>query len=259
MSRSARRVAVVVVPPICAFATVLLVWQLIALHNPLVLPRLGAIASALVHAKEKYATDSGRTVVEAIAGLAFGLSGAFVVAVAMSQSRIVQRAVMPLVVVLNVTPLIALAPGFAISLGIGDAPRFAVTSLIVFFPFLMNLLAGLNAADREAVAVLETLAASRFEVLWRLRLPSSLPFLFAAARICFPLALVGAIVAELTVSGSAGGLGYLIEEALPLNQLGPLYAAVFCLAVIGSALFLIVVLTERWALGWYRATRGAQH
>jgi NitT/TauT family transport system permease protein len=258
MPRSLRRLVAIGLPPIAAFAIVLVAWQVVALHNPYIIPRLGAITSEITNNKQQFAVDGVRTVRVAIIGLAAGVAAAFLVAIAMSQSRIVHRALMPLVVVLNVTPLIALAPGFAISLGIGITPRFAVTALIVFFPFLMNVLAGLNSADAEAVAVLETVAASRLEVLWRLRLPSSLPFLFAAARICVPLSLVGAVVAELTVSGNSGGLGFLIENALQLNNLAEIYAAVVCLAVIGSVLFSIVVLSERRALGWYRATRGAQ-
>jgi NitT/TauT family transport system permease protein len=85
-------------------------------------------------------------------------------------------------------------------------------------------------------------------VLWRIRLPSSLPYLFAAGRICLPLSLVGAVVAEFVAAGEAKGLGTLVVTAASLGNLGTVYAAVAVLTVLGVALFSAVVVTERAVL-----------
>jgi NitT/TauT family transport system permease protein len=119
----------------------------------------------------------------------------------------------------------------------------------VFFPFLVNVLAGLRDVDPQVLDVVTTLHASRTEVLWRIRLPSSLPYLFAAGRICMPLSLVGAVVAEFVAAGEAKGLGTLVVTAASLGDLGTVYAAVVVLALLGVALFTLVVVAERAVLG----------
>jgi NitT/TauT family transport system permease protein len=132
------------------------------------------------------------------------------------------------------------------------APKYIVTAVIVFFPFLINSLIGLRSSDPRAHDVFTTLHASRWEILLRLRIPSSLPFLLAAARICMPLSLVGAVVAEFTAPGRASGLGSLIETAMSLSDLKTIYASVLVLAILGIALTLLIVILQRRLLGWYQ-------
>ena len=188
-------------------------------------------------------------------GLLASFVAAFVLAVAMVHVRTVERAVMPLAVAINVTPVVSLAPGLSIALGVGLSPRFLVTTLICFFPWLVNSLVGLRSIDPEALDFLRSLYASRFEVLLRLRLPSCLPFLFAAARVCFPLAVVGAVVAEFSTSGPGQGLGSLISIGANTNYWAEVYAAIFCLALLGLVLTLGVTTAERRLLVWHPTQR----
>jgi NitT/TauT family transport system permease protein len=159
-------------------------------------------------------------------------------------------------VILNVTPVVSLAPGFAVAFGFTMTPRYLVTGIIVFFPLLVNSLVGLRAIDPEALQYFQTLDASRLEVLLHLRVPSSLPFLFAAARICFPLSVIGAVVSEFSTAGTANGLGSLIEAGFQYNYLPQIYAAIFCLSLLGLAFTLLVTLIERRALSWRPAGSG---
>jgi NitT/TauT family transport system permease protein len=99
--------------------------------------------------------------------------------------------------------------------------------------------------------VARSLEASRAEVLWRLRLPSSAPFLFAAARVCLPLAVVGAVVAEFLTAGTPHGLGSVIAFANQYDELPVMYAAIVCLAVVGVLLSAAVVLAERELCAWH--------
>ena len=140
----------------------------------------------------------------------------------MTHVPIIERMVMPLAVILNVTPVVAIAPGLTLMLGLGMSPRYVVTALIVFFPLLINSLVGLGNIDPEALDLFHTMHASRKDVLLHLRLPSSLPFLFVAARICFPLATVGAVVAEFSTSGPGTGLGSAITVAVAAMPSRPL-------------------------------------
>lgn len=231
-------------------------WQLAALHNRYSFPTLGAIAAQLWDNPGEYLSNGAITLEEMAVGLAVSVSLAFVLAVVMIQIRVLERAIMPLAVAVNVTPVVSFAPGLVLAFGLGLKPRFIVAAIVVFFPFLVNCLVGLRSVDPETLDYLATLHASPLEVLWRLRLPSSLPFLFAAARICVPLSLVGAVVAEFTASGSAGGLGSAIITANALTDLPAIYAGVACLALIGLVSTGLVVLAERRFLSWHWSSAG---
>jgi NitT/TauT family transport system permease protein len=169
----------------------------------------------------------------------------------MSFVKVVERALLPLAVVLNVTPVIAIAPALVVAFGFGETPKYIITAIVVFFPFLINSLTGMRSVDPQALDVLKTLHASRWEIMRKLSLPSSLPFLFAAARICLPLSLIGAVVAEFVAAGTANGLGTLIVTAASLGDLKTIYASVFILSVMGVALFLLVVLVQKRVLTWH--------
>jgi NitT/TauT family transport system permease protein len=239
-------------PPLVALGLLTLGWQLYAVHNPFVIPTVAQIFTELVHHPDLFWRNLLVTLQEAVVGASCGMLAAFVLAVAMCEVRLAERAFMPLAVMLNVTPVIAIAPGLVVAFGFGMTPKYIVTAVIVFFPFLINSLIGLRSSDPQAHEVLTTLHASRWEVLLRLRLPSSLPFLFAAARICMPLSLVGAVVGEFTAAGRASGLGSLIETAATLSDLKTLYASVLVLAFLGIALTLLIVVLQRRLLGWYQ-------
>ena len=238
-------------PPLIALAVLTGAWQLYAMHNPFVIPTVPKIFDQLASRPGFYVRNAGTTLREALVGAAFGMGIAFLLAVLMSYVRIVERAVLPLAVILNVTPIIAVAPALVVAFGFGSAPKYIITAVLVFFPFLINSLIGLRSTDPLALDVLKTLNASRTEILWRLRLPSSLPFLCAGARICVPLSVIGAVVAEFVAAGQANGLGTLIVTAASLSDLPTIYASVAVLAVMGISLFVLVVLIQRWLLAWH--------
>lgn len=250
------RVLYYVLPPLVAFAILLVVWQLLAAHNAQAIPPLGEIWRALVNEPGRFVSNSLWTIDEMVVGLVTSALVAFWLAVFMTHVRVIERALMPLAVVLNVTPVVSFAPGLLLLFGFSMMPRYIVTGTIVFFPFLVNSFVGLRTVDQDVLDFFRTLNASKHEILWRLRLPSSLPYLFAAARIGVPLSLVGAVVAEFTTSGNSRGLGATIEIAY--QQFGDLpivYASVVCLAAIGVLSSSIVVLAERRLLRWSRPQR----
>lgn len=256
-SGSPRRAAL---PGAVLLGLLALTWQLVAVHNAYLVPRIGAIWDQLVDNPREFIDAAGNTVQESAVGLGASFAVAFSLAVVMSHIRVVERAVMPVAVIINVTPVVSLAPGLAVALGFGMAPRYLVTGIIVFFPMLVNSLIGLRSVDPEALQYFASLDASRLEVLLHLRIPSSLPFLFAAARICFPLSIIGAVVAEFSTAGTSNGLGSLIELASQQGtskSLPEVYAAIFCLALLGLSFTLAVMVVERRLLSWH-PTRAAQ-
>lgn len=238
-------------PPLVAFGVLLLIWQAIATNERFVLPSLGTIWDAWTGNAATFLANGGDTLAEALPGAAISFGAALLLAVAMNQSRLVTRAVLPLAIALNVTPLIAIAPALSLSFGVDTRmPRLVATAIITFFPVLVNALIGLKSADADAFEVFQTLSASRWEILWRLQLPSSLPYLFAAARVVLPLSLVGAAIAEMVTTGPGIGLGYRIEQWSNDGQLDFAWAGIATLTCLGLLLTAAVVVAEDRVLRW---------
>lgn len=238
-------------PPVVAAGIGVAVWQVVADHDRYLAPHPWQVATQLANHPAFYLTNAGHTLSEAVIGLACGFLVAFVLGVVTFGVPVVRRAVLPLAIMLNVTPIVALAPPLVVAFGFGDLPKVVVTSVICFFPVLINTLAGLRSADPQALEVLRTLGASRLDLLCRLQLPSSLPYLFTAARVAFPLSVVGAVVAEFVAPGSSLGLGTIITVASSHDQLAEVYAAIVLLAAMGVALTGMVVTAERRLLSWH--------
>ncbi|MEV6344338.1 ABC transporter permease subunit [Actinoplanes sp. NPDC051851] len=226
-------------------------WQWGAHQLPYLLPPLGDVGTTLVEDAGYYLRNALVTLREALGGLALGGLTAFLLAVLVSEFPLARRAIMPVAVVLNVTPLVAIAPALVVAFGFGPAPKLIVTGLICFFPILINTSVGLRAVPLPVLQVYRTVHASRWETLWHLRVPSALPYLFAALRIVFPLSVVGAVVAELSAAGSAEGLGTAISLASSMNRLAAVWASIAILAALGSLLLLVVTLLERRLLHWH--------
>jgi NitT/TauT family transport system permease protein len=229
-------------------------WQWGAVKLPYLLPPLPSIGDSLSDNFGYYLKNAGITLGEAAAGLAISFVAAFVLAVLVSEVPVVRRAVMPIAVVLNVTPVVAIAPALVVAFGFGAAPKLIITALICFFPILINTTTGLRSVPQQVLQVYRTMDASRLEMLAYVRVPNALPYLFAALRIVSPLSVIGAVVAELSASGSTGGLGTVISTASSMNNLAVVYAAIFVLAVMGVLVMLVITLAERRALHWHESS-----
>lgn len=241
------------IAPVVGLALLFGVWELyvrIAGVRPLILPPPSRVVVHVVENAGFYLRNSRVTVAEALAGFAAALAAAMIVASAMAHSRLVERATLPVIVLVQSTPVAALAPVFLVWFGFGPMPKVLVAALFAFVPFVTNALIGLRSINGDSLEVLRSVDASRWEIFRRLRLPHALPALFAAARICVSLALVGAVIGEL-YGGSVDGLGYQVRTAQARSQVDQLWGSIFCLAVVGIVLTLIVVAVERRVLRWH--------
>ncbi|WZH35715.1 MAG: ABC transporter permease [Microbacterium enclense] len=240
-------------PLVVTLAVLGFVWERVAETMPYLLPPLSEVGETLVSDAGYYVANAAITLGEALAGLGIGFAAAFLVAVLVSELPVVRRAILPLAVVLNVTPIVAIAPALVVAFGFGPLPKIVIAALICFFPILINTATGLRSVPSPVMQVYRTIDASRFEILLYLRVPSALPYIFAALRIVFPLSIIGAVVAELSASGAMGGLGTVISVASSMNQLAVVYASILVLALLGILLLGVVVLVERRALRWHAA------
>ncbi|MFB9948434.1 ABC transporter permease [Rhizobium puerariae] len=188
------------------------------------------------------------TLMEAALGFVFGNLVAILLAVWFVYSRTAEKAFYPIAVIVKSIPIIALAPILVLLFGNGVAPKIIIAGLICFFPTLVNMVQGLKSASPAMLDLMRVLSASNAEIFWKVRLPASLPFLFAALKIAATSSVMGAIVAEWI--GSSFGLGALIIEATYNFRSPLLYATVVIAAALAVVLFFAVSIIEKKVIRW---------
>ena len=220
---------------------------------PYILPGPLAIAQALAADWASLAVSLWVTLQITFAALFVAAALGLVLAVLFAQSRVIELSLYPYAVILQVTPIVAIAPLIIIWV---DDIRIALLIcawIVAFFPVLSNTTLGLNSCDRNLEDLFRLYRANRWQVLWRLRLPTALPYFLAGLRISGGLALIGAIVAEFVAGtgGNSSGLAYRILEAGYQLQIPRMFAALVLVSATGIALFLVLslvshLLLRRW-------------
>lgn len=252
VSRLYRVIAYFLVPSAAAFTILIVGWDLWT--------RLGSVPEYIVPAPivvlDRLVGDPGFffrhgviTMWEALGGFLLGATVAIIGATVMVHSRFVERTLFPLAVLVKVTPIVAIAPMFVIWFGFGSAPKVLIAALITFFPVLVNALTGFRSINPDTLNFFRSLSATRIQVYLKLRVPSSLPYLFAAFRIAVPLSVIGAVVGE-WFSGDRG-LGSVIIIAHNNLDMPTLFSAILILATIGVSLSALVSYLEGRFLFWH--------
>ena len=238
-------------PAIAAAAGLLALWQVIVSGFGVptyIAPSPVQVLQVFVEQGDILWLNFWPTLMEAASGFLVGNTVAAVLAVWFVHSQLAERAFYPIAVFVNTIPIIAVAPILVLLLGNGYAPKIVIAALICFFPTLVNMVRGLKAVSPQMLELMRVLSASGREVLFKIRLQSSLPFLFAALKIASTTCVIGAIVGEWI--GSNYGLGSLIIEATYNFRAPLLYATVILGAGMAVAAFTIVTLVERRVLKW---------
>jgi NitT/TauT family transport system permease protein len=233
--------------PLLGVAIFFVVWELLLLVlnvKAFVLPRPSRILSAMAAEPSFFVREAFVTGKESILGLAAAMALAFVIAVPMARWHSVERAVQPVATLIQVVPIVVYAPAFVIWLGFGRLPIVAVIMMIAFVPLLFNMVAGFRSADPAALETLQSVGASRWEILRTLQAPSAVPSLFAGLRIAVGLALVGAVLGE-WFAGVSHGLGVQIQTGANKNSAPLVWASAFSLGVLGSLALLALSMIER--------------
>ena len=244
-----------IVLPIATLALGVLVWDLVVRIEdipPFILPSPGVVAATLLSDWTLLWDSLLVTLATTFNGLALALVGGIGLAILFNQSRLIEHALYPYAVILQVTPVVAVAPLLLIYLP-QQAAVLACAWIVAFFPILANTTLGLNSVDRNLVDLFEIYGASRINVLLRLKLPAALPYMLGGLKIAGGLSLIGAVVAEIA-AGSAGagsGLAYRIAESSYRLNIPRMFAALILLSITGIAIFfalslLSYLVLHRW-------------
>jgi NitT/TauT family transport system permease protein len=212
-------------------------------------PGPGAVFITLVSDWPVLSASLVVTLITTFEALGLAVVGGVALAILFSQSRLVEYSLYPYAVILQVTPVVAIAPLLLIYLP-QPAAVLACAWIVAFFPMLANTTLGLNSVDRNLVDLFTLYGASRAQILAHLRLPAALPFMLAGLRIAGGLSLIGAVVAEIA-AGSAGagsGLAYRIAESGYRLMIPRMFAALLLLSLAGIAIFFALSLVSHLAL-----------
>jgi NitT/TauT family transport system permease protein len=251
-----------ILAPLLLGVAVLIGWEaLVALREipPYILPGPSRIARSLIADWDTLAAALAVTLSITAMALAAAVGLGVLLAVLFAQSRWLETALFPYAVVLQVTPVVAIAPLVIIWAQDVTLALLICAWIVAFFPILANTTVGLNAADRNLVDLFRLYGASRLQTLLRLRLPASLPSFFAGLRVSGGLALIGAVVAEFVAGtgGSASGLAYVILESGYRLQIPKMFAALALISAVGIVIFALLGLAAQLALRRWHETAGA--
>src|SRR5215468_3892926 len=244
-----------IVLPIVTLALGVVAWDLVVRLKdipPYVLPGPGLVAATVVSDGPLLWNSLAVTLATTFYGLALALAGGVGLAVLFNQSRLIEHSLYPYAVILQVTPVVAVAPLLLIYLP-QQAAVLACAWIVAFFPILANTTLGLNSVDRNLADLFKIYGASRVSVLLRLKLPSALPYMLGGLRIAGGLSLIGAVVAEIA-AGSAGagsGLAYRIAESSYRLNIPRMFAALVLLSVVGILIYFALsfvshLMLRRW-------------
>ncbi|WP_197374346.1 ABC transporter permease [Mycolicibacterium baixiangningiae] len=251
-TREGRSWAVIALPAagILCFLGVWEVASRVGWVNRIILPAPTEIAAALVKiGQTRYFWEATAvTVQETVYGFGLGCVGAWVIGMGIGMSLTFRRIVYPLAIAFQNMPRVALAPLFLVWFGFGLTSKVVMAAAICFFPLLIAVVVGLETVDRDARTLMRSLGASRWQMYYKLSLPSSLPYFFAGLKTAMTLALTGAIVAEFV--GASEGMGVLIQTYNFQLNVAEGFATIFVLMIIGLLLFGLMEWLDRKLVFW---------
>ncbi|WP_295645710.1 ABC transporter permease [uncultured Methylibium sp.] len=250
-----------VVLPLALVGALLLGWELLVRVQQIphyILPAPSLVLSTLVERWDSLAPSLWFTLRLTLLALVAAVIGGVLLAMAFAFSRWVELALFPVAVVLQVTPLIAIAPLILIYVENTTAALLLCAWIVAFFPVLANTVTGLRSADANLRDLFTLYRATRWQRLRWLLAPSALPYFLSGLKIAGGLSLIGAVVAEFT-AGTAGretGLASRILEASFRTEIPLMFAALLLVSLLGVAIFVAFSALSRWAIGhWHESER----
>ncbi len=238
--------------------TVLVVWEGLVRGlgvSPVILPPPSMIGAKIASSLPVLWEDAVQTVLKgALTGFILGAAAALVVAVLIDRSPFLTRGLLPVGNFVAALPIVGIAPILVMWFGFDWQSKAAVVVVMVFFPVLVNTVAGLAASDRMQRDLMATWGGSYWQTLFKLRLPSAMPFIFNGLKIASTLALIGAIIAEFFGSPTRG-MGFRISTEVGRLGLDMVWAEIAVAALAGSAFYGLVTFVERRVTFWHPSQR----
>lgn len=246
-------------PAVAVFALGLAAWQwflpdVLGVEDFL-LPRFSDVIRALIEERDLLLRGAWITLKEAIGGFVLGSGTAIIAALVLARWRPFGNALMPYMIAANAIPIIAFAPITNAWFGLlSPWSKVTIAAVLCFFPVLVNTLRGLTSVDPESIELMRSYAAPEREVFRRVRIPSSLPYVFSALKVASVLAMIGAVVGDY-FGGSLEALGIVVLSAVNLSRYATSWAAILVASIMGIAFYATIAGVERYALSWHPSVK----
>jgi ABC-type nitrate/sulfonate/bicarbonate transport system permease component len=223
--------------------------------DSLILPPPHQIAKALFTDRGLLWSAFRVTAEEVLLGIVVATAAGLVLATAIHFSITLRRAIYPLLVASQAIPIVLIAPLLVFWLGFGILPKLVVVALICFFPIVVTTLSALAAVDADLLRLMRTFDASRMTTYRQVEFPAALPGVFTGARVAITIAVIGAVLGEMS-AGSNSGIGYVLTVSEPQLLTARAFAALTIVCVFAVLLFALLTLAERRLLPWAYQPRG---
>ena len=238
--------------PLATFLAILIVWEVscrVLAIPPFVLPSPSRIVGGFeAISATRWLEHVWATLQVALAGYFVSIAVALPLAIMLTRSETVSRALYPILVVIQSTPVVAVAPIIIVALGSGDAPRVVITFLITFFPLVVSTTTGMLATPPELIELSRSLRATAIREITQIRLPFAIPYIFSALKISVTLAVIGAVVSEFVAADK--GIGYYIQFSTSMFQVQQAWAGLVVLVAMSLVLFQTVSAVQRIFFAW---------
>jgi NitT/TauT family transport system permease protein len=243
--------ALIWIRPLVVTAIIILVWEFACIVfkiPPFILPRPSVIYTTAIQYKELIAANALQTLMTTVLGFALAIAVGVFLGVCIGSSRAIYDALYPVLIGFNAIPKVAVVPLIVMWTGIGTFPAIITAFIIAFFPIVVNVATGLASVEPELRDVLRVLGATKFQVLTKVGLHRTLPYLFASLKIAITLAFIGSVVSETIASNN--GIGFLILSASSRFQVPLIYAAVLVIAGLSVVMYFLCAFAESRMVGW---------
>jgi NitT/TauT family transport system permease protein len=218
----------------------------------IIMPSPPEVLAAFDALRAEMVMQTGSTTVATMLGFGFSVVVGVLLGVAIAAWRPFERMFQPLLVAFNAVPKVALAPLMLIWFGYGRTPVLAMAFMVCFFPIVLSTATGLTSTPADLAELARSMDASRLQTFVRVRLPAALPQIFVGLKVAMPLAVIGVVVGEMQYGET--GLGMIIVQTSGQADTASAFAAIALLALVSIVLYYALVLVERLALPWVRAT-----
>jgi NitT/TauT family transport system permease protein len=226
-------------------------WEVLVRHFQIpdwLLPTPSSIFQAMIEWRAELVQHTLVTLYETLAGFALAIAVSIPLAVAVVYSPLLQNTIYPILLAMQSTPKVAIAPLLALWIGFGAAPKIIVVFLVCFFPIVVATASGLTAVPASLIDLIRSLSATSIQTFMKIRFPTAMPHIFVGLKIAITFAVIGAVIGEFV--GSENGLGYLILISTSQSRTPLAFGALVLLTVMSIVLYYAVALFERLVVPW---------
>lgn len=238
--------------PALFFVGLVMLWELVCQLGDVpnyILPSPSAIITAFFNVEfSRWMTHLWATLRVALMGFVLSICIALPLSIGMMRSELMNRVLYPALIVIQSTPVVAVAPLIIVLLGTDDPSRVLITCLITFFPLVVSTTTGMLETPPEMIELSQSLRAPRYRETWQIRIPYAIPHIFSGLRVSITLAIIGAVVAEFVAAEE--GLGYFIQFSTSFFKIPQAFAGLIFLSIISLLLFKSIQWIQAWWFPW---------